>query len=245
MTEGKIYSLDALKREIDGHEAISFDIFDTLVMRTVYYNHDVFRLVGDKYKEVGAERFFRARREAERELSVSRYPYMEEIYDLVAQKLGIDKALAYEMMEYEKQVEREVIIPRHEVINCFNYCKQAGKRVYIVSDMYMHRDQLEEIINKIGIVGYDDIFVSCEYDTSKPQHLFDKYLECVKATSYLHIGDSEACDILPSKSLGMDNFRLKTSAELWEANGQLVPENAEERREIAKFISKEYNNPFV
>lgn len=49
---------------IDGYEAISFDIFDTLVMRTVYVNKDVFRIVAEKYSEV-IPAFFDIRVEAE------------------------------------------------------------------------------------------------------------------------------------------------------------------------------------
>ena len=41
MADEKNYTLSALKQLIDSHEAISFDIFDTLVMRKVYFNHDV------------------------------------------------------------------------------------------------------------------------------------------------------------------------------------------------------------
>jgi len=130
------------------------------------------------------------------------------------------------------------------VVDIFNYCKEIGKKVYIVSDMYMHKEELEDIINNIGIVGYDKILVSCEYDTSRPQNLFDCYKNEVKAQSYLHIGDSYACDIEPSAKRGIDSFRLRASAEIWEELGEKASDNLEGRTILAKEIAEKFNCPF-
>ena len=231
-------------RLIDGYEAVSFDVFDTLVMRTVYFNQDVFRIVARNYRSAVPD-FFEVRVRAERELSRTRYPYIEEIYDYVARACGIDRALAGEIMGYEIRTERRVIIARRSVVDIFDCCKRAGKKVYIVSDMYLHRRDLEDIINKIGIVGYDKIFVSCEYGTSKPQRLFECYKEEVKANSYLHIGDNFLCDVASAEKSGIENFRLKTSAEIWESRGGKVSEDFDERLRQAEYISEKFNNPFI
>ena len=147
-------------------------------------------------------------------------------------------------MQSEIQTEREVIIPRKDMVDIFNYCKQSGKKVYIVSDMYMHQKDLEDIINNIGIVGYDKIFVSSEYDTSKPQRLFEVYKKEVVAKSYLHIGDSYACDIEPSAKLNIDSFRLLMSSEIYESLGEKPSEDFDTRKSQAEFIADKYNSPF-
>ena len=41
----KNYSRAALVEELEKHDIISFDIFDTLVMRNVYCNKDIFRIL--------------------------------------------------------------------------------------------------------------------------------------------------------------------------------------------------------
>lgn len=238
------YSAKGLKELICLYDAISFDIFDTLVMRKVYFNYDIFHIVGEKYKQI-VPNFFTARVTAERELSKTRYPYMEEIYDHIAKTLGLSDSLKTEIMNYEIEVERENIIPRDSVVDIFNYCKEIGKKVYIVSDMYMHQKDLEDIINKIGIVGYDKIFVSCEYDTSKPQHLFEEYKKEVNVNSYLHIGDSYACDIEPSAKVGIDSFRLMMSIERYEQDGQTPSQDYRERKQQAEYVATKYNSPFT
>lgn len=237
------YTSNGLKQLIENYEAISFDIFDTLVMRKVYFNQDVFRIVAKKYREEAPD-FFTVRVQSERELSRTRYPYIEEIYEDVAEKCGLSEALAFQIMTDEIETERQVIIARKSVVDIFNACKQSGKKVYIVSDMYIHQNDLEDIINKIGIVGYEKIFVSCEYGTSKPQHLFECYKKEVKADSYLHIGDSFLCDVVSSSKQGIENFRLKTSAEIWESMGGKVSDNFEMRLRQAEYISDKFNSPF-
>ena len=120
------YTKEGLKSLIAGYDAISFDIFDTLVMRKVYFNHDVFRIVGEKYAEILPD-FFDYRVRAERELSRTRYPYMEEIYEHIAKESGVSLSVAMEMMQYEMSVEKSVIVPRKDMVDIFNYCKEIGK----------------------------------------------------------------------------------------------------------------------
>ena len=238
------YTLEEAKRIADGYDAISFDIFDTLVMRKVYFNHDVFRMVGRKY-ERQIPNFFELRTEAERELTKDGYPFIEEIYNRVAEKSGIDDKLKTEIMQYEIETERHVIVPRFSVIELFNYCKQTGKKVSIVSDMYMHKPEIEDIIKKMGIDGYYRIFVSSEYDTSKPQHLFEEYKKEVVASSYLHIGDSYACDVEPSQRANIDCFRIEPSSEIYEKMGNRPSEDFEERVRQAEYIATWLNSPFL
>lgn len=237
------YSYDGLKQLIEGYEAISFDIFDTLVMRTVYFNHDVFRVVGERYRDSVPD-FFNARVCAEKILSENNYPYIEKIYDYIVKTCGISRKLAKEIMKYEIDVERRVIIARRDVVDIFNYCKKVGKRVYIVSDMYIHKKELEKMINNVGVVGYDKIFVSCEYDTSKHQRLFENYKNEINARSYLHIGDDMLRDIESSAKHGIESFRVMTSAEIWESMGGTASDSFDERRKQALYISERYNSPF-
>ena len=64
------YTVEGLKQLIDKSEVISFDIFDTLVMRTVYFNHDVFKIVANKYREQ-VPNFYEVRVRAEKQLSLT------------------------------------------------------------------------------------------------------------------------------------------------------------------------------
>ena len=68
------YTRQALVRAIEEHDIISFDIFDTLVMRKVYVNKDVFRILAQRLDPKWDIDFFTARTQAESELSRETYP---------------------------------------------------------------------------------------------------------------------------------------------------------------------------
>ena len=240
------YTREALIRQIENHDIISFDIFDTLVMRTVYVNKDVFRLLAKKLDPVWGIDFFTARTRAEFELSREIYPYIEEIYADVVAHYPCLAGHEAELIEQEIALEKEVIIPRHEMVEIFNLAKQMGKMVNIVSDMYFREDTIRSILDGVGITGYDKLLVSSEYNSSKPQHLFDKYLAELPEGRCLHVGDSWACDILPSGKLGIDSFRLKMSTEIYEYEENTIPpEDLAERTQVAKYVAERYNSPFL
>ena len=239
------YSRAALVAEVEKHDVISFDIFDTLVMRNVYYNKDVFRLMALQLDPVWGIDFFYVRTEAEQVLSRERYPYIEEIYDYISDKCPCLKGKEEELIRLEIQMETDLILPRHDVVAVFELAKKLKKRVYIVSDMYMHHDTLAAILEKNGITGYEKLLVSSEYNSSKPQHLFEHYLKEIPEGTYLHVGDSWACDIIPSGKVGIDSFRLKMSTEIYEfVENTIPPENLQDRIRVAEYVAKNYNSPF-
>lgn len=239
------HTREALISQIEEHDIISFDIFDTLVMRTVYVNKDVFRLLAQKLDPIWDIDFFTARTEAEFNLSRQTYPYIEEIYADVVRRYPCLKGHEDELIAQEIALEKDVIIPRHEMVEIFYLAKKMGKMVNIVSDMYFHEDTIRSILDGVGITGYDKLLVSSEYNSSKPQHLFDKYLAELPEGRCLHIGDSWACDILPSGKLGIDSFRVKMSTEIYEYEENTIPpEDLAERTEVAKYVAERYNSPF-
>ena len=244
-TQQDVYTRKALIQAIEDHDIISFDIFDTLVMRKVYINKDVFRIMAQRIDPVWGIDFFTARTEAEFNLSRETYPYIEEIYAEVTRRCPCLKGQEEALITQELELERSLIIPRHEVVEIFNLAKQMGKKVNIVSDMYFRQDTIRSILDGVGITGYEKLLVSSEYNSSKPQHLFDKYLAELPEGRCLHIGDSLVCDILPAQRLGIDTFRLKMSTEIYEqAEGAVPPENLDERTRVAQYVAQRYNSPF-
>lgn len=242
---GRAYSMEALMREVEAHDMISFDIFDTLVMRKVYVNKDVFRILAQRLDPVWGIDFFTARTQAEAELSRQTYPYVEEIYEDVSRRCPCLKGQETALIAQELALEKELIVPRKDVVAVFEYAKKLGKMVNIVSDMYFRQDTIRAILDGVGITGYDKLLVSSEYGSSKPQHLFEKYLAELPAGRCLHIGDSWVCDVLPAQKLGIDTFRLKMSTEIYEYEENTIPpEDLQQRTRVAEYVAETYNSPF-
>jgi len=244
-TRRDVYTRSALLHQIEEHDIISFDIFDTLVMRNVYVNKDVFRIIAQRLDPVWGIDFFTARTEAEFSLSRETYPYIEDIYADVVRRCPCLKGQEADLIADEIALETELIIPRRDAVAIFDLAKQLGKMVNIVSDMYFHQDTIRAILDNVGITGYQKLLVSSEYGTSKPQHLFEKYLAEIPEGRCLHVGDSWECDIFPAQKLGIDTFRLEMSTEIYEhEENRIPPTDLAERTRVAEYVAQKYNSPF-
>jgi hypothetical protein len=158
-------SLAELRAKIDAHSVISFDIFDTLLMRKVLAPDDVFRLTQRAYEETFGKRveFAIHRADAERRLNESGPATIEDIYA----SLELDDPDRQWLREKEFETELRVLTPRTDVVECFKYAVESGKRVYIVSDMYYGADALGAILRSNEISGHEDLIVSCEHGRTK------------------------------------------------------------------------------
>ncbi|PQP84601.1 hypothetical protein C0Q44_08605 [Paenibacillus sp. PCH8] len=242
---------DSLKEEILKHEAISFDIFDTLMMRKVLYPQDVFDLVEGKALQIGlsVQQFRQKRAESERSLLMRTNPNIYEIYEELQDLTQISSEEKEELLALELATEKEVLIKREKMVELLQYAVAHGKDVYLISDMYLPKTILLRYLSDLGIRGFKDVFVSCEYRTPKCDGLFDIFKDKVKASSYLHIGDNYDADYTFAKLHGLDSFHIKSSLEMLEISSyrsifkSLTSIN--DRSLLGLQLSRVFNNPFA
>lgn len=240
-----------LLENIHSADVVSFDLFDTLVTRCLYSYTDIFELVKLSLEEKGFHpgELENARLAAEKELSKTEAPTLEQIYERAIQMLDGDVDISPEKAaETEWEIEQQVVLPRRETVEILKNIVRLGKPVYIITDTYYSREQIETLLELCGISGYSGLLVSCEEKTGKTQELFQRYKERVKADVYLHIGDDVSSDILPAEKCGIQTFRLHSGMELFEALGSLGTEDMTntlaDRTKIGMFVARMMNNPF-
>lgn len=235
---------------IDKADVVSFDLFDTLVTRKVYSYTDVFALLDWKLREKGIyiPDFVRLRLSAEKELSRNKAPKLEAIYEDVLKKTGGNFITASALAGMEWEMDRSVMAAREGVGDVFRKAVSAGKQVVVTTDSYYCLEQIEEILEQFGWIGYDKVLVSCEYGTSKTQDLFAVLQNTYKAKKILHIGDDEAADIEKAGEHGIDTYRIFSGADLFDALGGLGIEGnlatLADRLKAGMFISHLLNSPF-
>lgn len=244
-TEDNIYfnkNEEELKSQIQSHEAISFDIFDTLIMRKTLYPDDVFEIIGSR---INNKEFTALRREAMAKVSNAN---IYEIYDEYQKMTNISDDERNRLLKLEISTEKSVLIPRVKMVEILNYAVSLGKKVYLISDMYFTKEILEEILNDLGVKGYSDIFVSCEYKVLKSQGLYRIYKEKVQAPSYLHIGDNEEADGVYPKEQGISCYNINSAYEMLEISSyrDIIKEakTLQDRIMLGMFIERAFNNPF-
>jgi len=244
-----------LKTKIEAADVISFDLFDTLVMRRTLYPSDVAEYAGCRLREKGIcssdfiEDFSRKRLQSEKELSRKSVPSLIEIYQNMLDSLdSIEHITAQELAEIEWKIDFELIVPRREVCDIFKETICRGKKVYVVSDTYYNQIQLEQILEKCGIREYAGILSSSVCGTSKTQMLYRVLKDCAKAERYFHIGDDITADIESATRFGIDAFKVYSGLDMFENVGELglskFTEHLIDRLKIGMFISRIFNSPF-
>ena len=126
---------EELAKLIDQYEVISFDIFDTLLMRRVLEPQDVFRLVEYTLRiDFGLELpFTKLRLQALHEAGQT--AELDDIYLAFRRISGLGAAQVERIKLKELEIERRVLIPRRPVAALFRRAAAAGKEIFVLSDM--------------------------------------------------------------------------------------------------------------
>lgn len=196
-----------LKHFIDKNEAISFDIFDTLIERTVLSPLDIFSIAGGTVLgEDGAERFLTDRKQAERiarKDAQNGEVTLDEIYACLPTAYGDMKET---LKLAEIQTEFDCCKRKIGMTDVYQYAITSGKDVYLISDMYLPQKTIEEMLSKCGISGYGKCYISCEKRCNKISgELFKVVISenGINSSKMLHIGDSIKADYKGAKIAGI------------------------------------------
>ena len=223
--------LESIKTAIINSKAryISFDIFDTLITRKLYYPDDVFLLLNKRFEElvktnIGFERIrkgaeARAREKAWAEDSSCQDITLDEIYSAMAEYYDIPLPAAEEMKKAEIEAELSLTVQRRAAKELFDTAIASGKEVILVSDMYLTEDVIEKMLKKAGYSGYKRLFLSSSYRLTK--HSGDLFKAVIRelganGEDILHIGDTWNNDIEKPKQLGIETVFFPKAAEVFE-----------------------------
>lgn len=212
--DAEIYRIpENVRKLIDTREVISFDLFDTLLIRKTLYPRDVYDLAEE---ETGVKNYAQLRIQAEQEAHGGD---IREITKILAAKLGTSEEKAEELIDTELAIEEKVLTVREDVKELYDHAVSMGKRIVITSDMYMTEEILDHLLQKNGIQGYEKIFVSCAYGVSKTSGLFNIVKEYAGTDSILHIGDDENADIQAAENAGIEACRIPSVREIAASSG--------------------------
>lgn len=239
----------ALMKKIEEAGIVSFDLFDTLITRKVYSYTDIFELADCEWKMRGIciPDFAKLRLAAEKELSKTGAPTLEAIYAHVLRKVGGSFVMESQLAEMEWEIDFKTMVPRDEVCGIFRDVIASGKRVAITTDSYYRKSQIEQILDRFSLKGYERLIVSCEYGKSKMQGLFSE-AHSMGGGKVLHIGDDRTADIEAAEKKGFLTYHLFSGADLLDSLGGAGIEDSvsslSDRVKAGLFISRLFNSPF-
>ncbi len=245
-------SFEDLKKCVENSEIVSFDLFDTLIMRRVFSPEDVFGLLG---KKAEAEFNIKGVADVRRQIAAKcdAFASLEEIYVKIRQELQLTEEMTKKLIELEKDIDIKLCVPRRKIVELFNYSVALGKDTYIVSDMYYGRKDLEALLNKCGIKGIqpDNIWVSCERKRDKiTGSMWQMFADSVvKGRKCIHMGDNIKGDVKNPTHFGIETVYVMSGRDMLlnssvrELASDII--TAEDSVCAGLFVSEVFNNPYA
>lgn len=203
---------------IDEHEYIFFDIYDTLIKRNVIDNVDVLKLVEREYQKKYNDKinYVKKRLLAEkkaRKNNINKEVNIDEIY--IELKEYYPEKVVNTLKKLEIEIEIEISTINNDVIDYYYYAVNAGKKIYIISDMYLRYEQILEILKKNNIQVFEKLFISCEERVTKWEN-GNLFLSCIEKekldrNKIVHIGNDRIADYKMALKQGIDAVLLENT----------------------------------
>lgn len=208
--------------------AISFDVFDTLLIRLGVLPLDILYFMLPKVKEIVPVLDFdfltvrgKAEDIARAKLMRERPNYGEitlaEIYASLAVDYGLSEGQKEALMCAEIDVEISLLKRNECIAALFEQARKNGKKVLIISDTYLDRDVLERALKANDLGDFTQLYVSSEIKKRKDKGvLFEHVLnaEGLRAGQLLHIGDNPVSDFLMPRRLGISACLLPKALDI-------------------------------
>lgn len=193
--------------ELLKYDIVSFDIFDTLILRPFAKSSDLFMLLAGYYKNVD---FHKLRIKAEADMRQINQLYKGNreitIYDIYEHMKSYSDIDVRSGVDLEFYMELELCYANPYMQTLFSMLKAAGRRIIAISNMYYPHDMMIQLLEKCGYAEFEEIFISCDYQANKESgHLYaivEK--KVVKGASVIHIGDNDKLDICAPLEHGWD-----------------------------------------
>lgn len=204
-----------------GHKIVSFDIFDTLIHRTVHRPADVFDTISARlqYNDFGlmnpeiassfAQQRITAEMQARTRLMASHHTPevgLTEIYDVLTELLGLSPKQREFLLQQELDLEERLCHPNPVMQALFSMAQQDGLQIVLCSDMYLPPGFIEKLLTRCGYAKPYTLLVSGEQRKSK--HEGTMYHEVLRRFSapphkIIHFGDNEHADVKIARKTGI------------------------------------------
>jgi predicted HAD superfamily hydrolase len=206
---------EILRPLIEQADIVSFDVFDTLLVRPFVNPTDVFLMMERRTGIIG---FHDARIQAEitaREDYIARTGSgevtLEQIYaELKLRDLGKAGLAMADLQRLEIETEKSLLKRSPFAGAVYDLACAMGKTVIAVSDMYLPEDMIGQVLadQKLPVTR---VFVSCAYRAGKHEgRLYDVVAQImgVERSRILHFGDNFKSDCSAALQAGVAGYYL-------------------------------------
>lgn len=216
--KASINNFNEICRLVDESRVISFDIYDTALLRNTLDPTDIFDIVQLEINKLGVQltNFKNLRIKAEkkaRSRSSKDDISFDEIYYEVSEELGA--GIIEILKELELKVESRFTTQNPFIKKVYDYASSKNKIILFISDMYLDPTFLVKLLEENGYDSFDGIYVSGTIGVSKASLQMYDYVRRSKDISdpWLHIGDNRISDYDNALRSGLHAYYYKALRE--------------------------------
>ena len=224
------YSLTSLitagKKKAKEKDIISFDLFDTLLVRRIH-DPDLVKLPVARFIAALAEKTeinigwqnvqgLRDKIEQQQRAETGKkfddheacYPlFMQELLQTIF-KDQFSESVLDEVTRYELFMENSMLVPRQQLVDWIKELKDQGKRIFIISDMYLPATHMKVLVEHAGLLEYvEDVISSADTFLAKASGKGYEYIQkkySLPKKQWIHVGDNSFSDGMRAVEFGID-----------------------------------------
>ena len=194
-------------KNTENSKIFSYDVFDTLLTRSVINPSSILLLVRDRL--INDRKFSDIPRNLAYHIHEIRSHYevappkcfsLHDIYSSIEKNYSLTRKQALAIQRLEEDLEVLSIVPILERIHEVECHISQGERVIFISDMVLGEEVLRRMLKKLSpLFANVPLYVSSVYKATKNQgDLFDvvRKLENISDETWIHTGDDRTADFL-------------------------------------------------
>ncbi|MBW1636012.1 MAG: hypothetical protein JRJ68_07030 [Deltaproteobacteria bacterium] len=234
------YSLESLiaagRERAVGKEIISFDLFDTILIRRI---HDpdlvklpvarfIATLAAKKGVQLDWQEIQRIRDRIEqqhRKETGEKFDDHEACYPIFMRELlqtlfneQFSESVLGEVPQYELLMENSMLVPRSLLVDWIHELKGLEKRIFFFSYMYLPAEHLKVLVEHAGILDcVDEVISSADTFLAKASgkgYEFIREKFSLDKEGWLHIGDNSFSDGMRAAESGIDALIIHDPGEM-------------------------------
>lgn len=200
---------------IKKYRVVSLDIFDTLIKRDCTEGKNLFAMIEENLSlqhpefQGYSEKRIQAERDA-REKSKRDEITLDEIYDEFEGDYLPEEIRTLRNAEIEYEIA--LCHRSQHMMDVYRYCLESKKKIVLVSDMYLPKDVIKEILRLSGITGYAKLYLSSDlFVTKSTGQIYEYVVEDLKISrkEIIHIGDNWKSDVLEPRKHGISSLHVQ------------------------------------
>ena len=209
-------------------EYVSFDIFDTLIVRPFLTPTDLFILLDKDFRELSKNctgvDFSKMRINAEKQardnlknnLSSNEEITLDDIYNVLVRDYNVPENITDKMKKLEIDAEIRFCMQRKSAYELYEMALSLGKKIICTSDMYLPKSVIIEILKKNGYTEIEEIYLSSEIMLTKSTGNLYTYIKKKLGTCrIIHIGDNYESDVLMARNHELQSIHFRKATDIF------------------------------